>query len=250
MICFWSRLNAYNFWKVSVVNSKRHVQNRLAAAALYALGFLMPWSLRRRWLSIWFGYELHPSSWIGYAWVMPERLVLGMEARIGHMNVCRRLDLVELGPYARMGQWNWITGTSADDPQFYQHVSQRRSQLVMGQHSALTSRHYVDCAESVTIGAYATVAGIRTQFFTHSLDIEQSQQSARPIEIGAYTMIGTGSTLLPGASLPDRAVLGAGSVVTGPLTEPLYLYAGVPAKPIRKLPATLKYFERTHGRIF
>lgn len=232
------------------MNSRRRVRHRLAASLLYAAGFLLSWRLRRRWLSFWFGYEIHPLSRIGYAWVMPERLVLGMGARIGHMTVCRRLDLVELGQYARMGQWNWITGTSADDPQFYRHMSQRRSQLVMGEHSALTSRHYVDCAESVTIGAYAVIAGIRSQFFTHSLDIEQSRQSAKPIEIGAYTMIGTGSILLPGASVPDRAVLGAGSVVTGPLTESLYLYAGVPAKPIRKLSPALEYFNRTHGRIY
>jgi acetyltransferase-like isoleucine patch superfamily enzyme len=120
----------------------------------------------------------------------------------------------------------------------------------MGPHSAITSRHYIDCVESVTIGAYATVAGIRSQFFTHSLDIEKSQQSAQPITIGAYTMIGTGSTLLPGTSVPDCAVLGAGSVVTGRLTESLYLYAGVPAKPIRQLPADLKYFTRTDGHIY
>jgi acetyltransferase-like isoleucine patch superfamily enzyme len=120
----------------------------------------------------------------------------------------------------------------------------------MGPHSAITSRHYIDCVESVTIGAYATVAGMRSQFFTHSLDLEQSRQSAKPITIGDYTMIGTGSILLPGACVPDRAVLGAGSVVTGALTQPLHLYAGVPAKPIRKLSPSLKYFNRTHGHIY
>jgi serine acetyltransferase len=231
------------------VNLKSRVQGRLATHALYAVGLLMPWSLRRRWLIMWFDYEIHPSSWIGRAWVMPKRLVLGEGAYIGHMTVCRSLDLVELGAHARIGKWNWITGTPADNSLFYQKVSPRHAQLVLGQHAVLTHRHYVDCAESVTIGAYATVAGVRSQLWTHGVDIEESQQSARPIQIGAYTMIGTGSTLLPGATVPERSVLGAGSVVTGPLTEPLYFYAGIPAKPIRKLSAESKYFERTHWRI-
>lgn len=232
------------------MESRNRVQNELIASILYAMAFLLPWHLRRRWLSICLGYDIHPSSRIGYSWVMPGHLVLGAGARIGHMTVCRRLDLVELGPYAIIGQFNWITGTSADDPNYYQNISGRQAQLVMGPHSALTSRHYIDCANSVTIGAYATVAGMRSQFFTHGIDIEHSQQSAQPIKIGEYTMIGTGSTLLPGASVPDKAVVGAGSVVTGPLTESLYLYAGVPAKPIRKLPADLQYFERTQGHIY
>ena len=233
-----------------MVNSRRRVQHQLVAVLLYTVSFLLPWAVRRRWLRMWFGYDLHPSSRIGYSLIMPERLILGEGAHIGHLTVCRRLDLVELGPYATIGQWNWITGTSADDPQYYQHMSERRAQLVMGPHSAITSRHYIDCVESVTIGAYATVAGMRSQFFTHSLDLEQSQQSAKPIDIGAYTMIGTGSILLPGASVPDRSVIGAGSVVTGPLTESEYLYAGVPAKPIRKLSPDLKYFDRTQGHIY
>lgn len=233
------------------MNPRQRVQQRrIAASLLYAVSLLLPWCLRHRWLTIWFGYDIHPSSRIGFSWIMPEQLVLGTGARIGHMTVCRRLDLVELGPYSTIGQWNWITGTSADDPHYYQHMSGRRAQLVMGPHSAITSRHYIDCVESVTIGAYATVAGIRSQFFTHSLDIEQSRQSAQPIKIGAYTMIGTGSTLLPGACVPDRAVLGAGSIVTGPLTESFYLYAGAPARPVRKLSPTLKYFDRTHGHIY
>lgn len=232
------------------MDSRRRVRNRHAATLLYAVSLLLPWSLRRRWLSVWFGYDIHPSSWIGYAWVMPDRLVLGTGARIGHMTVCRRLDLVELDSDARIGQWNWITGTSAEDPEFYQHLPNRRSELVLGQHSAITSRHYIDCADSVTIGDYATIAGIRSQILTHGLDIELSQQSAKPIRIGAYTMIGSGCIILSGTSVPDRAVVGAGSVVTRPLPDSLVLYAGTPAKPVRKLPPDAKYFGRTQGRIY
>ena len=233
-----------------MVKPRRRIQYQPAAILLYFVSFLLPWHLRRRWLAMWFGYDIHPTSRIGYSLVLPAHLVLAEGSRIGHMTVCRRLDLIELGPYSIIGQWNWITGTPEGDQQYYQQISDRRAQLVMGPHSAITSRHYIDCVESVTIGTYATVAGMRSQFFTHSLDLEQSRQSAKPITIGAYTMIGTGSILLPGASVPDRAVLGAGSVVTGALTEPLHLYAGVPAKPIRKLSPTLKYFSRTHGHIY
>jgi serine acetyltransferase len=232
-----------------MVNPRRRVQHQLAAILLYAASFLLPWHLRRRWLAMWFGYDIHPSSRIGYSLVMPGHLVLAEGARIGHMTVCRRLDLVELGAYAFVGQFNWITGEPTDGPNFYQHIPNRRAQFIMGPHSALTSRHYVDCTNSITIGAFATVAGIRSQFFSHGIDVEQSQQSATPITIGAYTMIGTGSTFLAGASVPDHTVVGARSVVTRALTEPYFLYAGIPAKPIRKLSPDLKYFARTRGPV-
>jgi serine acetyltransferase len=233
----------------SVIKHRRRIPHQLAAIPLYAASLLLPWYLRRRWLAMWFGYDIHPTSRIGYSLVMPGHLVLAEGARIGHMTVCRQLDLVELGPYATVGQFNWITGAPADDPDLYQHVPHRQAQLIMGPHSALTSRHYADCANSITIGAFSTVAGIRSQFFSHGIDVEQSQQSATPITIGAYVMVGTGSTFLSGASVPDYSVVGAGSIVTRPLTESYYLYAGTPAKPIRKLSPDLKYFRRTRGPV-
>jgi hypothetical protein len=54
----------------------------------------------------------------------------------------------------------------------------------IGEHSAVTSRHYLDCTGGVTVGAFSTVAGARSTIFTHQVDITQSRQVWRPVRIG------------------------------------------------------------------
>jgi serine acetyltransferase len=229
--------------------TRRRLSHPLASVLVYVASFLFPWSLRRRWLALWFGYELHPSSRIGLSLFMPGHLVMGEGARVGHLNVCRQVDLVEIGDHAIIGQWNWITGMPSGDPEFYQGMEGRRAEFVLGPHSAITSRHYFDCAERVTIGAYTSIGGIRSQIFTHGVDLQNSKQAAKPVTVGSYVLVRTGSILLPGSSVPDKSVIGAGAVVTGPLDKPLWVYAGVPAKPIRELPPDLGYFNRTRGHL-
>lgn len=55
-----------------------------------------------------------------------------------------------------------------------------------------------------------------------------------PIVIGKNVWIGSGSTLLPGITVGDNAIVGAGSVVTKDVAENSVV-AGVPAKEIRIL---------------
>lgn len=55
-----------------------------------------------------------------------------------------------------------------------------------------------------------------------------------PMVLGAGSWVGFGACLLPGASLGEGAVVGARSVVTGPV-EPDTVVAGNPARPVRRL---------------
>ena len=41
---------------------------------LKVLSFFLPWSLRRRALNSWFGFDIHPSAKIGLAWIFPGKL--------------------------------------------------------------------------------------------------------------------------------------------------------------------------------
>jgi acetyltransferase-like isoleucine patch superfamily enzyme len=213
----------------------------------YIFGFLLPWSLRRRWLRLTLGYRLHPTSRIGFSLLLPTVLTLGEHSRIGNLNVCRRIDALTLGPHAIIGSANWIAGTPSHDPTFYSHLPDRRADFVMGEHSALTNRHYVDCTAGVTIGHHSTVAGVGSQIFTHEIDIADSVQEARPLVIGAYSMVGTGTILLAGSRVPDHSVIGAGSVVATPLQAAYWLYAGAPARPVRELDPKSAYFKRIRG---
>jgi len=174
---------------------------------------------------------------------------MGRGATIGHLTVCKGLDLVELHDYASLGPMNWITGTPSSDPRHYTRMPDRRPSLVIGRHAAVTGRHYFDCTDSVTVGPFSTVAGIRSQFWTHGLDISGGYQAANPISIGSYCMVGTGVVCLGGSEIPDRCIVAAGAVVVGRLREPLKSYAGAPARPVGDVSPDAAYFHRTTGYV-
>jgi acetyltransferase-like isoleucine patch superfamily enzyme len=55
----------------------------------------------------------------------------------------------------------------------------------------------------------------------------------RPVRIKRGAYIGSGSIILPGVTIGERAVIGAGSVVTRDVHDD-YIAAGVPAKCLHK----------------
>lgn len=219
-------------------------------ATLAFLITLLPWPLKRRLLSLLFGYRLHPQSHIGLSLVLVTNLTMEEGARIGHLNVIKDLAECSLGERATIGRLNWISGFPPGHSRHFIHQPDRRPSLSLGAHSAITSRHLVDCTHSVTIGAFSTLAGFRSQILTHSIDVEKAVQSASPVTIGDYCFLGTQSVLLPGAGIPSKCVLAAGSVVTKPLGEACMLYGGVPAKAIKPLPEGLAFFNRTSGYVY
>jgi acetyltransferase-like isoleucine patch superfamily enzyme len=210
---------------------------------------VLPWPLKRRLLSGMFGYDLDPTSYIGLSWVYPHAsLRLGPNSRIGHGTVCRALDEVELGASTTIGNWNWLTGRSTLQPgRFFTEERDRRSRLIIGPHAAITMRHYVDCTNSVEIGAYSTVGGVRSVIMTHEIDVRAGRQSSKPIRVGEFCYLGTGCIVLPGTAIPDRTVIAAGAVVRGELAGEARIYGGIPARPIADLPVDAAYFKRERG---
>ena len=90
----------------------------------------------------------------------------------------------------------------------------------------------------VRIGSF-TLFGPAVQVYTatHPMDAasRRRQESGRPVEIGADVWIGGGAIILPGVRIGERAVIGAGSVVTRDVPEGMFA-AGNPCRVIR--PAT------------
>jgi serine acetyltransferase len=211
---------------------------------------LLPWTLRRHVLRIVFGYRLHPESRIGTALVFPRQLVMERGARIGHLSVVKGLDLLRMGEQSSIGRLNWVTAwPSGTGSAHFAHLTQRRPELVLAEHAALTNRHIVDCTESVTIGRFATVAGFRSQILTHSIDVRSSRQDARPVTIGQYCFVGTACTILGGAVLPDFSILGAHALLNKAHEQRYCLYAGVPAVQVSTLDPGFKYFTRSEGYV-
>ena len=208
---------------------------------------LLPWALRRRVLVHGYGYVIHPTARIGLSWVFPRHLVLAEYARIGHLNVVINLDRVELGAHACVERSNWITGFPRDNPRHFFRQADREAVCVLGAHSAITKRHHLDCTDRIEIGAFTTLSGYASQLLTHTVNIVTNRQECAPIRIGDYCFVGTAVVVLPGARLPDRSVLGAKALLNKTHEAPGWLYAGVPAEPVKVLPADAAYFHRTNG---
>lgn len=207
----------------------------------------MPWSARRSFLEKQFGYQIHPTSRIGLAWIFPTRLVMEEESRIDHLTICKNIDLLHLRSHASIGRGNWITGFPLGSSRHFAEETDRRPELILGEHSAITHRHLIDCTSSVEIGRFTTFAGFQSQILTHSIDIENSRQASAPVRVGDYCFVGTNSVLLGGSVLPDYCVLGAKSLLNKAFTDSYQLYGGVPAEPVKKLSPESKYFTRSEG---
>ncbi len=205
----------------------------------------MPWSIRRWVLIKLYGYKIHPTARIGKSLIYPKKLEMAANSRIHNFVICKQIDSLVLNEDSGIATMTYITGFPSEGNNHFNHVENRRCELILGKSAGITSRHFIDCNGGVYIGDFATVAGIRSQILTHSIDIYKNRQHAAPIHIGQYCFLGTGCILLPGAKLPDYSILGAGSVLTKEYSGVGKLYAGNPAKPIKNIDIeTTQYFHR------
>ena len=214
------------------------------------LSLLLPWALRRSFLEKQFGYTIHPTSRIGFAWILPQRLIMEEGATIGHLTLCKNISLLHLKAHTSIGNGNWITGFPQKPSHHFTTETDRRPELIIGAHSAITHRHLIDCTNSVTIGKFTTFAGFQSQILTHTIDLAQNRQASAPVSIGDYCFVGTNCVLLAGSALPDFSVLGAKSLLNKSFTETYNLYGGVPARAVRELPPEFAYFHRSEGFVF
>ncbi|GAA4976437.1 acyltransferase [Algibacter aquimarinus] len=215
---------------------------------LKILTTIMPWPIRRFLLQKFFGFEIHSTARIGLSWVFPKKLIMEAQTRIDHFTVAVNLDLIHLDTNATIGRKNWITGfPTQTDSLHFQHQLDRKAELLLGESSAITKNHHIDCTNSIKIGKFSTIAGYNSQFLTHSINVLKNIQDSAPIHIGDYTFVGTNSIILNGACLPSFSVLGAKSLLNKKFETQWTLYGGVPAKALSDIPKTAKYFLRDEG---
>lgn len=96
---------------------------------------------------------------------------------------------------------------------------------------------FLDCA-TITIGRQ-TQLGPAVQLYTatHPLDAATraaGPELARPISIGSRVWIGGGAIVLPGVTIGDDTVVGAGSIVTRSLPSGV-LAVGNPCRVVRRI---------------
>lgn len=217
---------------------------------LFILMFF-PLRIKLFFYRVFFRYDIHVSAKIGISFIGARDVSIASNTVIGHFNIIKSLDTLQMEEGSIIANFNWITGfpTNTNSPHFG-HQSDRSASLILMRQCAITSRHMIDCTNTITIGEFSTIAGFRSQFLTHSLDVKNCFQDSKPITIGKYCFIGTQSVFLPGSVIPDYSIVAACSMVKDKFDLPYSVYAGNPAIKVNKnLITEYKYFSRERGYV-
>lgn len=102
--------------------------------------------------------------------------------------------------------------------------------IEIGEKTAIAFKVTMDILypEKIHIGKN-TIIGYNTTILTHEYLVDEYRIG--DVYIGDHVMIGANTTILPGVTIGDRAVVGAGSVVTKDVPEGAFV-AGNPARMI------------------
>ena len=213
---------------------------------LQVLLFILPWFIRRRLLNFFFKFKIHKTARIGFSVILADELIMDEKASIKGLTIIQNINRVKIGYNSRINSLNYITGMNMRHKKFL-YDEGAYCQLVIGDNSRITTRHTIDCNGGVYIGNFTTVAGYRTTFLSHSIDVHSCRQTAGPIEVGDYCFVGTSCIFVKNSKLPSYSVLAAGSVINKHYEDEYALYGGVPAKKIKELDKeNTLYFTRTN----
>jgi putative colanic acid biosynthesis acetyltransferase WcaF len=119
----------------------------------------------------------------------------------------------------------------------------------IGDHSVVHFDAILDGRSGLEIGNCVDI-GIESQIWTleHDIDDPDYGNKAGKVSIQDYAVIGGRSTILPGVTVGEGAVVGVGAVVTKDVV-PYALVGGVPARFIRERNRNLRY-EISYRRYF
>jgi acetyltransferase-like isoleucine patch superfamily enzyme len=119
-------------------------------------------------------------------------------------------------------------------------------QIVLGDNVVLAPYSRIGCIDRVEIGDWTTI-GQRVYITDHThgdVSVEQLNLPPRhrplyskgPVKIGSYVHVGENSCIMPGVTIGDHSVIGAGSVVTHDI-PPYSVAAGNPARVLKTIEA-------------
>lgn len=195
------------------------------------------------------GHRIARGARIGFSWVDCESVNLDRGSRIGHlnfigvrrlllrqgamigaMNVCRGPLSIRLGLNASLGNRNVVARAPHG-------VTFGAALLWLEQASKVTASHSLDCARSIWMGKYTTLAGKGSQVWTHGYVHEDGGSGRRyrvdgSIHIGNNVYLGSRVIINGGVKICDEASVGVGTCVTKDLTEAAFYVSGA----LRKLP--------------
>jgi acetyltransferase-like isoleucine patch superfamily enzyme len=171
------------------------------------------------------GWKIGKNVSIGISYIDAREVSIMDGAKIGHLNVFRRLRRLTLASGAHVRHSNQIIGASHGFPR-------AASTFIMDEGSAVMGHHYIDCPGTVEIGEGTVIGGADTQIWSHTLVVVRGgfEMVTGTVRIGKGVYVGARATILA-ESVPDGAVVAAGSVVNKsfPGQDCRLLIAGNPA---------------------
>lgn len=113
--------------------------------------------------------------------------------------------------------------------------------ITIGPHTIIGDTAFLDGRSGLSIGSNVNI-GSHVTIYTrqHDIDAPDFAEVGGPVEVKDYAYIGSHAIVLPGVTIGQGAVVGAGSVVTKDV-EPFTLVAGAPARFIRARSRELTY---------
>ena len=201
-----------------------------------------PSPLKNRILSV-LGHRIEPGARLSPCVVWKVRdFRVADGGMVRPLSVFKNLERVEIGRDALLGPFNLVSAHPV-----FAAVGLDAGCLLLDDGAFITSRHSIDCSGSVRLGRFSAIAGHGTTVLTHSIDLDEDAQAARPVAIGEYSFVGTNCLLLGGASVPARSVLAAGAVLPKDIDGPREpgVWAGVPARRVSDVPPDAAWFHRT-----
>lgn len=115
--------------------------------------------------------------------------------------------------------------------------------ISFGKCVSLNSKVFIQGSGGVSIGDYVTLSrgvtiltvGLDTKDYSINCMKPQRPHVLSSVTICDGVWIGANAMILPGVKISPRIIVAAGSIVTHNLDKEDWLYAGVPAKPIKSL---------------
>ncbi len=177
------------------------------------------------------------AAYLRHFFVGAEELITnGSPVRVTGGRYIRMGRRVTLGSWARLeATYRWEICSQTFTPQ-----------VVIGDNVVLAPFSRIGCINRVEIGDWTTT-GQRVYITDHThgnVSYEQLSLPPRhrplyskgPVKIGAYVHIGENSCIMPGVTIGDHSVIGAGSIVTHDI-PPYTVAAGNPAKVLKTITA-------------
>jgi acetyltransferase-like isoleucine patch superfamily enzyme len=215
---------------------------RMIFAALLAL---LPSWLKVPLYRWWYGYQIGKGVRIGWSvFVGVGSCRIGDGVRIGHGNLFYQIGDLSIGTHAQIGFLNLFRGgqrieigdyatilrknvfNAILDPDFVEPVE---SVLILGCGSVVTTGHWLDFSDRITIGDHSIIGGRHSSFWTHN------RQRGRGITVGHHCYLGSEVRFAPGVEIAPCCIVALGSVLMGRCDQQRSLIAGNPATVLRPL---------------